>query len=235
MKCSTSQEVSRPACSCEMLIVNMKKILVLFSLFIFISSAYGQDVEFSGIFASSSLNMFKNCFGYTLGYSQIIKSKNKLGISLSQYSYGTTYDNIYTPEYDPSSLSITQTDPKNKRFEAKAYYVYRLVNNPKSKLYLGPEIGLNYFRIKEFTERIANGEIEGANYDSNYWVNNRLGIGFLLEFQLEEVVLKRISTVFSVNPEITSFEKIGTMGSSDPYFIGWLNFKLGIRYNLKKQ
>jgi hypothetical protein len=33
--------------------------------------------------------------------------------------------------------------------------------------------------------------------------------------------------------EFTGFEKIGTMGSSDPYFIGWLNFKFGIRYNLK--
>ena len=102
-------------------------------------------------------------------------------------------------------------------------------------MYLGPEIGLNYFRIKEFTERIANEDIEGANYNSNYWVNNRLGIGFLLEFQLEEVVSKRISTVFSVNPEITSFEKIGTDGSPDPSFIGWLNFKLGIRYNIKKE
>jgi len=33
--------------------------------------------------------------------------------------------------------------------------------------------------------------------------------------------------------EFTGFEKIGTMGSPDPYFIGWLNFKFGIRYNLK--
>jgi len=179
--------------------------------------------------------MFKNNFGYTLGYNKIIKTKNKLGISFSQYSYGTTYDDIRNPEYDPSSLNITETDPKNKRYAFKLNYTFGLVNNSKSKLYLGPEIGLNYFHKNESTERIANGDIESANYTEDYWVNNRLGIGFLLEFQLDEVISERISTVFSVNPEITSFEKFGTTGSADPIFIGWLDFKLGIRYKLKNE
>ncbi len=213
----------------------MKKIIFLFSFLLFISSLYGQDIEISGIFASSSSKMFKNSFGYTLGYSQIVKTKNKLGISFSQYSYGNTYDDIHNPDYDPSSLSITETDPNNKRYALKINYAFGLVNNPKSKLYLGPEIGLNYFRIKEQTERIANGDIEALKYSSNYTINNRLGIGFLLEFQLNEVISKRISTVLSVNPEITSFEKIGTTGSADHIFIGWLNFKLGVRYKLKKE
>lgn len=208
----------------------MKKILILFSFMLIISSLKGQDIEISGIFASSSSKMFNNSFGYSLGYNRIVRTKNKLGISFSQYSYGATYDNIYHPEYDPSSLSITETDANNKRFALKLNYAFGLVNNPKSKLYLGPEIGLNYFHKKESTERIANGDIESANYTQDFWVNNRLGIGFLLEFQLDEVISERISTVFSVNPEITSFEKFGTTGSADPIFIGWLNFKLGIRY-----
>jgi len=211
----------------------MKKILFLFSYLLLISPLYGQNIEISGIFASSS-KKFKHSFGYSLGYNQIVKTKNKLGISFSQYSYGATYDDIHTPEYDPSSLSITETDANNKRFALKLNYAFRLVNNPKSKLYLGPEIGLNYFRIKEYTERIANGRIESANYTDDYWVNNRLGIGFLLEFQIDEVISKRISTVLSVNPEITSFEEFGATGSADPWFFGWLNFKLGVSYKLKK-
>jgi hypothetical protein len=212
----------------------MKKILLLFSFVLLISSLYGQEIEISGIIANSGAKKFKNSFGYTLGYNQI-GIKNKFGISFSQYSYVTTYDDIHNPMYAPSSLSITETDPNNKRYALKLNYAFGLVNYSKSKLYLGPEIGLNYFRIKEQTERIANGDIAALNYASNYTVNNRLGIGFLLEFQLNEVISKRISTVLSVNPEITSFEKFLVAGSADPNFIGWLNFKLGIRYKLKKE
>ncbi|HCE56952.1 MAG TPA: hypothetical protein DER09_03910 [Prolixibacteraceae bacterium] len=196
---------------------------------------FGQNIEFTGIFASSSSKTFKNSFGYSLGYNKIIKTKNKLGVSFSHYSYGATYDNIYHPEYDPSSLSITETDANNKRFALKLNYAFRLVNNPKSKLYLGPEIGLNYFKIKESTERIANGQIESGTFNDDYRVNNKLGIGFILEFQLDEVISKRVSTVFSLNPEITGFEEFGAMGSADPWSIGWLNFKLGVRYKLKNE
>ena len=213
----------------------MKKTLILFTIMFLTSSLFGQDIEFTGIFASSSSKTFKNSFGYSLGYNKIIKTKNKLGISFSQYLYGATYDNIYHPEYDPSSLSITETDANNKRFALKLNYAFRLVNNPKSKLYLGPEIGLNYFKIKESTERIANGQIESGTFNDDYWVNNKLGIGFILEFQLDEVISKRVSTVFSLNPEITGFEEFGAMGSADPWFIGWLNFKLGVRYKLKNE
>jgi len=213
----------------------MKKALFLFTILFTASSLFGQDIELGGIFASSSSRKFKSSFGYSLGYNKIVKTKNKLGVSLSYYSYGTTYDKIYHPSYDPSSLSITETDPDNKRLAFKLNYTFGLVNNPKSKMYLGPEIGLNYFRIKEQTERIANGQIESGNFNDNYWVNNRLGIGFVLEFQLEEVISKRISTVLSVNPEITGFEEFGAMGSTDPWFYGWMNFKLGIRYKLKNE
>lgn len=213
----------------------MKKVLFLFSFVFIISSLKGQDIEISGIFASSSSKIYKNSFGYTLGYNRIVRTKNKLGISFTQYSYSTTYDDIRTPEYDPSSLSITETDANNKRFALKLNYAIGLVNNPKSKLYLGPEIGLNYFRIKENTERIANNRIESANYNEDYMVNNRLGIGFVLEFQLDEVISKGISTFLSVNPEITGFEEFGAMGSADPWFIGWLNFKLGVRYKLQNE
>jgi len=88
-----------------------------------------------GIFASSSSKKFGNSFGYSLAYNKIVKTKNKTGISFSQYSYRTTYDNIDHLGYDPLSLSIT------------------------------------------------------------------------------------------------AFEQFGAMGSADPWFIAWLNFKLGIGYD----
>jgi hypothetical protein len=211
----------------------MKKVLIIITFLSFISLTYGQEIEFGGVFASSSFKKFKNNFGYVVGYNQVFKLKNRLGFSFSQYFYNTAYDNIYHPDDDPTSLCIEEIVPQNKRYAIKVSYSFRLVNNPKSKLYCGPEIGLNYFTINEQYERTANGTIEGGNFNRNNTVNNRIGIGFLMEYQLEEVVAKRISTYLSINPEFTSFETFGTMGSPNPYFIEWLNFKFGIRYNLK--
>ena len=212
----------------------MKNLFSILSFLCFISLTYGQEIEFGGVFANSSSKDFKNSFGYTLGYDQVVKLKNRLGFSFSQYFYNTAYDDIYHPEYAPESLSIEEIVPQNKRYTIKANYAFNLVNNPKSKFYFGPEIGLNYFMIKEQRDRIANGTIEAGIFNSNYTINNRIGIGFLMEFQLDEVVAKNISTYLSINPEFTSFEKMGTTGSPDPFFIGWLNFKFGIRYKLIK-
>lgn len=211
----------------------MKKVLLFISFINFIYFTYGQEIEFCEIFASSSSKKFIISSGYTVGYNQIVNSKNRLGFSFSEYFSNSPYDDIDQTTINRESLRIEEVVPRNKRFSIKADYAFRLINNPKSKLYFGPDIGLNYFVIKEKYERIANGNLVGGDFSSNYTVNNRIGIGFIMEFQLEEVIVKRISTYLSINPEFTGFEKIGTKGSPDPYFIGWLNFKFGIRYSLK--
>jgi hypothetical protein len=212
----------------------MKKALLIILLFGYISLTYGQQIEFGGIFACSTSKKYADCFGYRVGYNQTVKSNNRLGFAFSEYFYTTAYDDIYPPEFEPSSLLIKQVDPNNKRYSLTVSYAFDLINNPKSKLYFGPEMGLNYFVIKEQYERIPNGDIDGGNFNSNNTFSNRIGIGFLMEFQLEEVMAKKISTYISINPEFTSFEKIGMMGSPYPYFIGWLNLNLGIRYTLNK-
>jgi hypothetical protein len=211
----------------------MKKVLFITLFSGFIALTYGQQIEIGGVYAASSFKKFKNSFGYTVGYYKTVKSKNRLGFSFSEYFCTAPYDDIFHPEYDPASLCIDQVNPSNNRYSIAVSYAFGLVNNPKSKLYFGPEMGLNYFVVNEYTERISNGDIEGGNFNSSSAFYNRIGIGFLLEYELEEVVAKRISTYLSINPEFTSYEKFGTMGSSSPYFIGWLNFKFGIRYNLK--
>ncbi len=213
---------------------HIRRIIFIITIINFVSTTFGQEIEIDGIYASSSSKKFKNSFGYGLRYNQYIKSKNRLSVSLSQYFYNTHYDDIYSSTIDGISKFIKEVKPNNQRIALKINYSFRLIDNPKSNFYLGPEISLNYFMICEQYDRIANGDISGGHFSSDYSVNNRPGIGFLIEFELKEIISKRISISLSIHPEITSFEEFPAMGSHDPWFIGWLNFNFGIRFNLIK-
>ncbi|MEA3494847.1 MAG: hypothetical protein U9R42_02310 [Bacteroidota bacterium] len=213
----------------------MKQIILIIMIFSFIGSIYGQEIELKGIYASSSSKKYNTNVGYSIGYNQFVKAKNRFGISVIQYFSKTPYDDIYGSGEDGVSTYIEQVDPNNQRIALRLNYVFRLIDNSKSRLYFGPEIGLNYFFINEQYERISNEYISGGNFSSDYTETNRIGIGFLLEFEIKEVINKKISTYLSVNPEITSFEKFGMNGGYDPYFIGWMNFNLGIRYLLNEK
>jgi len=209
------------------------RIIFIIIIISFAYPTFGQEIEIDGIYASSSSKKMKNSFGYGLRYNQYIKSKNRLSLSFSQYFYNTPYDDIFSP--DGVSKTCKEIEPNNQRIALKVSYSFRLIDNPKSNFYFGPEIGLNYFKIREQYDVIASAYIIGGHYSSDYSVNNRLGIGFLIDFELKEIISKRISISLSVHPEITSFEKFGVMGSHDPWGIGWLNFNFGIRFSLIKE
>ena len=79
------------------------------------------------------------------------------------------------------------------------------------------------------------GEYSEGNYNQMDTFSNRLGMGVNLEFEINEVFSKRISLVSSFNPEITSFSEFYSMGNKYPWLVGWLNFGLGVRYNILKE
>ena len=212
----------------------MKQSITIIMILSFLGSIYGQEIELKGIYTSSNSKMYKTNIGYGIGYNQFIKSKNRFGISFNYYFSKTPYDDIYGSTEDGISTYIIKIKPNNQRIALKLNYAYSLINNSKSRLYFGPEIGLNYFFINEQHDRIANENISGGHFSSNYSKTKKIGIGFLLEFEMKEVISKKISTYLSLNPEITSFEKFGTMGGYSPYLISWVNFNLGIRYVFKK-
>lgn len=211
----------------------MKQIsLVVVTIFLIslTPSIFGQEIELKGIFASSSFKKYNTNIGYGFGYNQFIKSKNRIGISFTHQFSNIPYDDIYGSTEDGISTFIKEVEPDNQRIAIKINYAFRLIDNLKSRLYFGPEIGLNYFIVNEKFNRIANEYISGGSFTTTYQEINRIGIGFLFEIELKEIVHRRVSLHLSANPEITSFEKFGLMGGSDPYFIGWMNFNLGIRY-----
>lgn len=216
-------------------IPRVKQILILALVLGFLSPIYAQELELKGVFASGSSSKFQTNPGYGIGYNHFIKSKNRLGISMTHLFCNSPYADIQSSSEDGTSMYIDQVNPKNQRIAIKLNYGFRLMDKPNARLYFGPEIGLNYFMVNEQYDRIANGYISGGHFTSNYSVNNRFGIGFLLEFELKEIIHKNISTYLSVNPEMTSFGKFGWMGGYTPSLIGWINFNLGVRYSFNKK
>lgn len=209
----------------------MKKIIICTVVFAFFSQLKGQEMELKGIYGNSSYNKYHLNTGVSIGYNRYFPSGQHAGLSFSYLNCQVSYDDIHISGADPFSYLIDQVDPVNIRVALKANYVFRLVGHSASALYLGPEIGINYFSINESYNRIENGSISGGEFDSDYRRNNRFSIGLLLDFELNELIHKDISAFISVNPEITAFEKFATTGSDDPYLILWMNMSMGLRYN----
>ena len=212
----------------------MKKIILLIAILSSMTQLSAQEIELFATYSGSNYHKFQHNIGYGIGYHHTIKSKNKIGLSLQHSFCSMNYGEIYPSLEDGISTYIKKVDPKNQRIVFKINYAFKLVNNPKSSLFIGPEIGINYFLVSEQIQRYENEGINAGYYHLDFSRKKKFGYGFLIEFELNEIITKRISISSSIHPEITSFEKNGIDGSHLPYFIRWLNFNLGIKYELIK-
>ena len=212
----------------------MKKIFLWITILCSITHLSAQEIELFATYSGSNYNKFQNNIGYGIGYQHIIKSKNKIGFSFQHSFYNINYSEIYPSSEDGISTYINKVDPKNQRIAFKVNYAFKVLNNPKSSLFIGPEIGINYFFMNEHVQRYENEFLNAGYYHWEYSRKNKFGFGFLIEFELKEIITKRMSISSSIHPEITSFEKNRIEGSHLPSYIRWLNFNLGLKYKLTK-
>ncbi len=194
-----------------------------------------QEIGLSGSYAAGTFHKFAHTFGFGLEYNEYMNPRQRLGVSLSMGFCNAQYDDIQHSLAYGTALYIDQVTPRNKRFALRVNYAFGLLRHPKSNLLLGPEVGLNCFWIHEQIDRTANGIIPGGHYSSVSSNLYRFGLGFLLEYELREVIGKGISTFMAINPEITGFAKSGMKGTNSPAAVGWLNVELGFRYCFHKK
>lgn len=206
----------------------------MLNIFVVVIQLSGQEIEFFGHYSGSNYNKYQNNFGYGLGYNHITKSGNKLGFVFQHSFCNNNYSEIYPSSEDGISTYIMDIDAKNQRLAFKMNFGFKVVRNPKSSLFIGPEIGINYFFINEQVTRYENVQISAANYQSEYSMKNKFGLGFLVEFELKEIISERISMFLIINPEITGFEKSNIDGSHLKSTIWWYNTCFGFKYKLKE-
>ncbi|RLD75199.1 MAG: hypothetical protein DRJ10_15735 [Bacteroidetes bacterium] len=209
----------------------MKKIFLIIAPLILLNQLTAQEITVSSTFSHSSYNKYQNNIGYEIGYNQTINSKNRLGFSYSQSFNNTDYNYLFSSDADGKDY-YREVDPANQRLTFSVDYTFDILNSKKSNFFIGPKIGLNYFKINESVVESPINVNESYEYNSNYWENNKVGIGLLLKFQ-RKIFSGMISICLSTVPEIIFFSKPGLMGSSDPVMIGVINFNLGLTYNMK--
>ena len=195
-------------------------------------TATAQQIYVSSTFAHSSFDKFKNNIGYEIGYLQPIQLKSRLGFSFSQSFNNTAYSYTYFSDGNGKTYH-RNVQPKNQKLEFSLEYSFNILNNAKSSFFIGPRLGLNYFKMNEsIIERLVNDDKEFI-YNSKDRENHKVEIGLLLEYE-RKVFSNKFSVFVSTKPEVVFYGQFESKGGSNPFLIGLIDFNLGIKYNLKK-
>jgi hypothetical protein len=209
----------------------MKKILLIITSLILFNQLTAQEITVSSIFSHSSYNKYQNNIGYEISYNQTINSKNRLGFSYSQSFNHTDYNYIFSSDADGKDY-YREVEPENQRLTFSVNYTFDILNSEKSNFFIGPKIGLNYFKISEFVVESQINVNENNEYNNNYWKINKIGIGFLLKYE-RKIFSDKVFVFLSTVPEVIFLSKFGLTGGSVPVWIGVINFNLGLTFNLK--
>jgi hypothetical protein len=208
----------------------MKRKILIITFTICSISLFSQQIELSGMYFGSSTNMFKNTFGYGISYNQLF-TKSKLGIEISQCVNKTKYDDFYR-SLSTADIIAEDIRPNNHRIFFKLKYGLNIVHSQFSNIYIGPNVSLNYFDINE--EYYVYNPIIDTKYQRNFSQKSKIGTGFFIDFEFNEIIQKNISIFMSTNMERTNFKTPFVIDDSHyPWGITWLGIQLGIRYNLK--
>lgn len=209
----------------------MKRTCLVLTFLTILSHLTAQEIRVSSIFSHSSYNKYQNTMSYEIGYNQSINSKNNIGFSYSQGFNKTDYNYIFSSDADGKDYS-REVEPTNQRVTLSLDYTFDILNRAKFSFAIGPKIGLNYFKINEFVVESPTDASESYDITSNYWDNNKIGIGLL--FRYERLIFsKRMSVSLSTTPEVIFFSRFGLDGSNKPAMIGSFSFNLGLTLNMK--
>ena len=206
----------------------MKKLFSIIISFVLLNQISAQVITLSPVLAVSNYQKFHTSLGYGIGYDILLKSQDKLGFTFSQHFNSKDYSYVFSSDADGQDYD-REVNPKNQKLSLSACYSFNVSKNQKYGFFVGPKIGLNYFKMNEFI--VERHESETQSFTQKYWENNKIGLGLSLEYE-RDILSDKLSLSFSTEPELIFFTKFGLMGSSDPPLIGWLNFNLNVMFNL---
>jgi hypothetical protein len=211
--------------------------VVLWLIFSIISLAsLSQELEVKGIYAASSSVEFHDSFGLCFGINEFVNPKSRIGFCLEYLLNCFPFENKYTA--DDLTKYIDQVKPHNQKIALTFNCSFNILKKSKSLLFIGPELGLCYIIVNEMIEETSNtfpGNIDHQQHISDHYIRPAMSFGFLVDYELKEVIAHRISVFVSIHPEISGFGESGMMGTSNSAVAGWLNAGIGIRYGFAKK
>ncbi len=213
----------------------MKKAFFIIFTSLLMTQVSGQELLLSTKHSSSTLPTFSNSVGFDMRYSEITKSGNKIGLAIAGSYNPFNYDYIKITNADPFTFLVKEVQPESYLWSLQASYSFLRKENDNARFFIGPTVSLNYFRVNERIHRLASGFYTESTYTSNVRWNNKLGLGFLIEYQVNDKLLKRHAVIYTINPSIGSYEVFPAMGSMNPWFYLSIDFKIGVCFNFEKQ
>ncbi len=209
----------------------MKKIplLILFIVFLVQTITFAQEIAISTVFSHGNYDKFKNNIGYEIGYNQLFNSKSKIGVSFSHCFNNTDYNYIFMSDADGIDY-YREVKPKNRKLNVSVSYGFNLLKKELSGFYIGPVLGLNYFKINEIGTESAVNENNEYEFKQNYWKTNKLSVGLMIEYS-RRIISDNISLFFSTKPELIFYSKFGLDGSSTPPVVGFIQLNLGLKFS----
>lgn len=211
--------------------------VILCLIFLIISLAsQSQELEVKGIYSVSSSVEFYNSFGFDIGINEFVKPKSRIGFCLEYLLNCFSFENKYTS--DDLTKYIDKVRPTNQKISFKTNFSFRILNKSSSQLFIGPEFGLCLIIVNEMIDETSTtffGNNNNQYHFSDHYLRPVVSFGFLIDYELKEIIAHRISVFVSIHPEISSFGASGMKGTTDPLMAGWLNAGIGIRYGSAKK
>jgi len=223
----------------------MKRLLpVLFTLFLSIA-CFGQEVEVSGSYNTSSEQRFQNGYGVGLQYQQDIIKRVKVGLGVHYNFNNASFDYIPYLDYSPTAMGIEKIYSSSKRFSVRLNAQYLLKDNEYVSLSIGPEISYNnlwgqdhiYGRIGDGVDSYHSSP-QSYEYKHDNKLDGIFGAGLISKIEIKDFLTKQLALCFTIREESLLGNHIEYLGGSDaPLFNGWITateFQLGLKYRFKK-
>lgn len=204
-------------------------ISALLPLLLFLTSTYAQEISLSSVGSITNREQFSESYGYQIGYSQLIYNKHKLGFKVNHLfsQFSGKYPNYFSS--NDGKTYYREEASNNQRIFITVDYLFRLFSNKKSSLFIGPEVGLNYYSYKkDIYQYPLNQPTDIQKFDYLDLDNNKLGFGATLAYYYK--LKENFSLVAAVKPEIALFSSIGgCLISINPS--PWLQANIGLVYH----
>lgn len=199
---------------------------------------FSQQLELRYSSGTGSFLTFSQWKGYSLVWSQKLKSGSKFGLSFDYGSNKNPYSWVYEVNDFRENIQKTYVEnrfPDNRRYAATLFFGWSPLKNDKAAIYLGPTMSLNWLKCKELTHRYANEWFEDAIYYNISVKKKRLGVGLFLEFEMRKFIFERLSASIRLHSENIGYNRNAYWNRSAPGSITLFGADLGLKWDFGKR
>jgi len=208
----------------------MKKAFILPIILLFSFQVFSQEIYFAPGYSIGGYDHFKSAINYRVGYHIFIKEKGRTGLSFSHDYNNQPFSYTFSSNSDGMEYNRS-VNASNHRLEFSVNYCWNVLNSSKSSLFIGPEIGLNFFLINENGTEQVNNEPEIYNFDQRYWEKSKIGLGLVFDYDIR-LVIEYLKLFVSLKPEVIFLSGFGQKGYSGQVFVGNLNTNIGFKLDI---